>query len=308
MSAVEWIILILKTSVILTVLSAGMRASPRDVGFLLARPGTLARTVVSMYLIMPVIAVAVSLLFHLKPVVELAIVALSLAPVPPLIPKRIIKAGGREDYTVALLATASVISVIVIPPAMGVLARIFGIPLAISAAAIFKIVFTMVLLPLAVGVGLRSLAPSFAERAAGPLGKVATLLLLLGLIPTLLATHKQIFSLIGDGTLAAFAGFCAVGLLAGHLLGGPGPGHKVVLAFCSACRHPGVALAIATANFPDEKLAPMALILYLLVTLPVTTAYLALTRHSETAGESGEAGDKSAPVPGKGGPHGLKPA
>jgi len=47
-----------------------------------------------------------------------------------------------------------------------------------------------------------------------------------------------------------------------------------VLALATATRHPGIALAITTANFPNDTLVVPALILYLVVCTIVTIPYL----------------------------------
>ena len=72
-----------------------------------------------------------------------------------------------------------------------------------------------------------------------------------------------------------------VGLAAGHLLGGPDSQQRPVLALSTATRHPGIAIAIAAVNFPDQKLAPAAMLMYLLVSAVVAKPYLVwLKRHS----------------------------
>lgn len=77
-----------------------------------------------------------------------------------------------------------------------------------------------------------------------------------------------------NGTLAAIVAFVLVGLVAGHLLGGPAPEDRTVQALSTASRHPGVAMAIASANFPQQKLTPAAILLYLIVCAIVTIPYL----------------------------------
>ena len=72
--------------------------------------------------------------------------------------------------------------------------------------------------------------------------------------------------------------FAGVGLAAGHLLGGPDPENRTVLALSTATRHPGVAIALAAANFPDQKLGPAAVFLYLLVSAVATIAALTTWR------------------------------
>src|SRR5215471_9944965 len=82
-------------------------------------------------------------------------------------------------------------------------------------------------------------------------------------------------SLVGHGTVVAIGAFSLAGLAAGHLLGGPDPDDCAVLALATASRHPGVALAIASANFPGQTLVPAAILLYLVVSALVSIPYLA---------------------------------
>jgi BASS family bile acid:Na+ symporter len=257
-----------------------------------------------MNVILPVLAVAAIRIFSLKPAVEIALVALSLSPVPPFMPKQLLKSGSRQDYTLSLLAVATLASLILIPLAIAVLGQVLDLPVSMPAAAVIRILLFTVLLPLAAGIAIRYLAPTFADRAARPVDLASMALLAAGLLPVLLASLKPMASLIGDGTLAAFAAFSLIGLAVGHRLGGPEPGNRMVLAFCTAGRHPGVAIAIAHANFPDQKLAPMAILLYLLLNMAVSSAYLRRQHPSVTL----PAGGTRGPAPRGGGPEGLKPA
>jgi BASS family bile acid:Na+ symporter len=47
-----------------------------------------------------------------------------------------------------------------------------------------------------------------------------------------------------------------------------------VLALASASRHPGMALAIARLNFPDEHAVPAAILLYFLVSTLIALPYV----------------------------------
>ena len=68
------------------------------------------------------------------------------------------------------------------------------------------------------------------------------------------------WSLIGNGTVLALVAFVFVGLAIGHFLGGPAPENRTSLAISTASRHPGVALLLAQANFPAEKLVVAAVL------------------------------------------------
>jgi BASS family bile acid:Na+ symporter len=96
------------------------------------------------------------------------------------------------------------------------------------------------------------LAPAFARRAARPISLGAMALLGAVVVLLLVSAWRLAVSLIGNGHVLALAAFVAIGLIVGRLLGGPDPEDRVVLALSTASRHPGVALAIATANFPQE--------------------------------------------------------
>jgi BASS family bile acid:Na+ symporter len=88
---------------------------------------------------------------------------------------------------------------------------------------------------------------------------------------------RALWAAVGDGTLIALVVFVAIGLLVGHLLGGPDPDHSVVLALSTASRHPAIALSIASANFPDERFGG-TILLYLLVGALAAMPYLSWRR------------------------------
>ena len=269
--------LLLKASIALTVVTFGLRATPGDATSLLRDPARLARSMLAVVLLMPLFAIALAVLFDLHPAVKIALVALAVSPVPPLVPKKVFKAGGDATYMIGLLVAASVLSIVTIPVAMEVLQRAFAVPLAMPAGAIALLVVTSVLAPLALGIAIRRFAPTFAQRVAGPVALVATVLLVVGVLPILLKAVPVAMSLIGNGTLLAMVAFVVVAIAAGHLLGGPRPDERTVLAVATASRHPGVAMAIAHANFPDQRMVAAAVVLYLLVGGVLSALYLKWT-------------------------------
>jgi Sodium Bile acid symporter family len=127
MTAAMLVMLALRTSVFLIVFSLGLRATRADVLYLLSRPGRLSRSLLAMNIAMPLLAVGLSLAFGLSPAVKTALVALSLAPVPPILPKKEFKAGGHGSYVIGLLAAAALLSIIFIPVAEHFLRRLFDV-------------------------------------------------------------------------------------------------------------------------------------------------------------------------------------
>ncbi len=275
MNIAALIMLALKASVFLNVFALGLNARPLDATYLFRNPGRLAQSLTSMYLVMPLFAAALAYAFDLHPAVKIALVALAVAPIPPLLPKRAMKVGGESCYTIGLFVAASLLSIIFTPLAIEMIGRFFNTPMRIPLAAIARLVLFTVIVPLGAGMLVRRLAPTFAGRSAKPIAFAAMALLVASVIPVLFIAWPAIESLIGDGTLAAIAAFVLVGLAAGHLLGGPDPEERAVQALSTASRHPGIAMAIASANFPEQKLAPAAILLYLIVSAIVSIPYVA---------------------------------
>jgi bile acid:Na+ symporter, BASS family len=270
--------LAIQLSIGLLVFSIALDATVGDVTYLLRRPKLLIRSLLSMFGVMPLFAAVLAASFDLTPVVKGALVLLAVSPLPPIFPKKALKAGGEQSYTIGLLVAATLFSIVFIPVAMKLLERAFDVPLQMRAAQVLPLVLWTLLLPLTLGVVVHRLAPGFAERIARPVGMFAGILLLVMLIPILIKVWPAMMSLIGNGTILAMVAFVAVGLVAGHWLGGPDPGDRTVLALSSATRHPGIAIAIAHANFPDQKLAPAAILLYLLVSIIAAKPYLVWTK------------------------------
>jgi BASS family bile acid:Na+ symporter len=97
-------------------------------------------------------------------------------------------------------------------------------------------------------------------------------------VPIAITAMPPVFTLIGQGTLVATLAFVVVGLVAGYLLGGPVAENRAVLALTASSRHPGVAGAIASANFPHQKQALSAILLYLLINAAISLPLAALWR------------------------------
>ena len=289
MTAAEMVWLALRTNIFLIVFSLGLRANHADVLYLLSRPGRLSRSLLAMNVIMPLVAVGLSLAFNLHPAVKTALVCLSLAPVPPILPKKELKAGGHGSYVIGLLFAAALLAIVFIPLAEHVLRILFNVGIDRPPRMVVGLVAVTVLLPLVPGILVRRLAPALAERWASPLNGFATILLALTCIVLLLSSWKTGLPLIGNGHVLVIAVFVAVGLIVGHLLGGPEPENRVVLALSTASRHPGVALAIATGTSPDEKLVIGAILLYLLVNAALSIAYIKWARQRESVAVAGVA-------------------
>src|SRR5499427_8350253 len=204
--------LIVQISMGLIILSVALNATVKDLTYLLRKPGLLIRSLLAMYVIMPLFAIALALLFNLNPIVEAALVALALSPVPPVLPRKELKAGGVASYTLGLFAIAAIVSIFYVPLAAEMVGRTFGQELEVSTGRVAGIVATSVLLALVLGVAIRAWLPALADKAAKPVGIIGTVLLFLAAIPIVIKMWHEISSLIGNFTIVAIVAFALVGL------------------------------------------------------------------------------------------------
>ena len=278
MTSQQILVLVLQASVLLTVFGFGLQTTTRDLGYLGRRPGLLVRSLVAMFIVMPIIAVVLVRIFDLRPAFEIALVALAISPVPPLLPKKEGKAGGQSAYGLGLMAAVSLLAIAGVPLSLEILGRYFARPLQMAPIAVAKIVGIMTLLPLVAGVLVRALAPAVADRLVRPARLVGTVLLFCGAAALLVAALPVIAGVTELGTVIALAAFVVAGLAIGHVLGGPEAEHATVLALSTASRHPALALAVAKANFPNEPFLGVTILLYLIVLTVISLPYVARQR------------------------------
>ena len=276
-------LLLIRASLFALVVSIGMTSTWRDATWLLRSPGLLLRSMLSMQVLVPLIAVLLATKLPLHPGVKIAIVLLSLSPVPPVLPVKQMKVGGNRPFAVSLLVASAVLAVAVIPASLRLLSDITTFTLGIAPMTVAKLVATSILIPLAVGLIISAFAPDLGRRASPIVAKIGMACLLLGIIPPIVAMLPAIGALIGDGTLAVCAVLCLAALLIGHLLGGPDRDDRTVLALSTAMRHPAMAIALAKANFAHEPMVVPAILLYLIVAVVVRLPYtrLSVRRHAE---------------------------
>jgi BASS family bile acid:Na+ symporter len=286
MTLAQLIPIVLQISIALIVFSVALQASPGDVTYLLRRPSLLVRSLLAMNIVLPILAAVIARVFNLRPELEVALILLAVSPVPPILPRKESKAGANISYAIGLLALSAVVAIVAVPASVALIGRLFHREVHVPMVAIASVVAKSVLVPLIAGVVVRTLAPSFAERLAKPLAVLGLAVLVLALVPILAKMWPAIVGLIGDFTLVAIIIFTLVSLALGHLLGGPDPDDRTVLGLSTASRHPGVAIAIASAIAPDKKAVAAvaaAVFLCVLVGVAVTVPYVRWRKRSHAA-------------------------
>ena len=251
-------------SIFLGVLAVGMRVASTDLRYLCDRPARLARSVLAMNVVVPIVAVLVCKMFSLHPAVTLALVTLAVAPVGALFSQAMLPlvAPGHFAYARGLFFASIVLSVVLTPLAVELIQMIFGGDVHVDPLTVAKVVVGSVLLPLAIGFAIAQWWPA-AKRWNSAIQTASSLVLAVCAVALLAVTWSHLGAVIREGTLPAIVIIVLVGLAVGHVLGGPDEDDRTVLAFATVSRHPGVAMALA--SLVDQPLAPIGVLLALIV-------------------------------------------
>ena len=277
------VILALQVSILCTVFLFGLKATVADLLYLTHRPRLLARSLLAVFVLMPLVVVVIDLLFDFRPPVVAVLAALAISPLPPLLPRKETGAGGNTSYGLGLMAVLAIVSIVAVPLSLEVLESVFHREFAMSALTIAGLVFKTTLAPLVAGVAVRRLMPSVAATIEKPLIRISSVLLAASVLALVAGSLSAIWEAVGDGTVLAMAIVTVAGLAIGHLLGGPDPDNSVVLALATCCRHPAIALTIVATNYPEQRFGGIML-LYLVVNALVAIPYLRWQRRPSTTG------------------------
>ena len=274
MEALKQVIpIVLGLSLALLVLAIGLKSSEGDFAYVLRRPGLLAKALIAVCIVPPLAAIAVLGVIGVSKAAGIAILLMAISPVPPLVPGKDLKLGGRPAYVLGLYAALALLSVITVPLLGNLVAGFYGVAKSFPVTIVATNILLIVLVPLLLGILFsRRLAPALSRRALPWIERSATILMLLAFLPILLSSLKFLPGLVGDGTILAVLVVVGTALAAGHLLGGETAADRPALAIAAATRHPGIAMALAGANNEEPRVAS-AILLFLLVGVAAVIPY-----------------------------------
>jgi BASS family bile acid:Na+ symporter len=282
MNLQQIVVLAIQASIFCVVFGFGLKATPSDLRALLQRPALLLRSLFAVLVVMPAVAVVIARMFDIRPAAEIALIALAISPLPPLLPRRESNAGAYGSFALSLMLVLAALSIVTVPLSLEVLAQLFDKPLGASSGGVARVVLMTTLIPAAAGMAVRAMSAALADRIEPTATLIAKILLPFAALVLLTGLWRQIWDAIGGGAVIEMIVFVGVGLLVGDLCGRPHREYSIVLALSNTCRHPALALSIAAANFPNGQFAG-TILLYLIVSGVLVTAYLKIRRATPVA-------------------------
>lgn len=220
------------------------------------------------FVLVPLLAYAITLVIPLEQSLQIGLIVLATAAGAPFLPKLVQGAKGDIAFGVGLMVLLMVVTIIYMP---------FVLPLLLPGVSvnpwdIAKSLIMLMLIPLAIGLLIKSHSPDLAERWQPFMNKISSLAILVLLVVGLGLNVSNILNLIGSLGILALLIFIVGCFLIGFLLGGRDPGVRSVMGLGAAQRNVSAAILVSAQNFSGTMTLPFVLvaaILLLLVLLPL---------------------------------------
>ncbi|WP_347917207.1 bile acid:sodium symporter family protein [Paracoccus marcusii] len=236
----------------------GLTISGRDFAEVLRRPVNVGVGVASQFLIMPLLAVALTMIIPMSPEVAAGVILVGCCPGGTSSNVMTYLAKGDVALSVACTSVTTLMAPIVTPFLMLMLASEY---LPVDAWAIFQSIVKVVLFPLALGFAAQKLLPAFVRAAvpALPLVSVTGIVLIVAAVVgaskgAIVQSGMMIFAVV---VLHNMLGYL-IGFIAARLAGLDLAARKAI-AIETGMQNSGLAAALATAYFSPLTAVPAAI-------------------------------------------------
>jgi BASS family bile acid:Na+ symporter len=267
-----YIMKVVMVSVIFLMLGVGLRTAFAQVIAAARQVRLIGLGVLANFVVFPGLIYLSLVWLPLSPAVKIGIMLMAAAPIAPMAPPFVGMARGNVAYAVGLMTIVALLSVPLTP-----LILEFALPkstegVVLDPMQIIKTLLIAQLIPISVGMTIRQLSPKWAERLLKFVPKIGQFGLIVGVGLLLAKDTKQILS-IGLLPHLVMAIMVIGSIFIGDwILIGETDDNRRSLAVSTAIRNVPLAFLIASENFPDTVVAPVAL-LFGVFTMVISVAY-----------------------------------
>jgi len=245
------------------------------------------------FVLVPLLAYAITLVIPLEQSLKIGLIVLATAAGAPFLPKLVQGAKGNIALGVGLMVLLMVVTIGYVPIVLPLL--LTGVQ--VNPWDIAQSLIVLMLIPLAIGLLVKSHSPESAAHWQPVMNKISSLAILILLVVGLGLNVSNILSLIGTGGILALLLFIVGSLVIGFLLGGRDPAVRSVMGLGTAQRNVSAAIVVAAQNFSEGNTLAFVLvaaILLLLVLLP-TAKRLGVRAQTQVAapGEAGRLSERA---------------
>jgi bile acid:Na+ symporter, BASS family len=242
------------------------------------------QSLLAVLVLVPAAALAIILLLKPSPGVAVGLAILVACPPAPLMMKATPKLGkGSAAFMASLHLSLAVFAFFTVPIGLYLLSIPLGFHADVDLLKMAVILGRTILIPILLGMTIRSFFLKFADTIGPKLDKVGTAGLLVVVLFALAALYPALLKMDPWSYLVIVV-VCAAALAIGHLLGPRDPHERITLAVESGVRHPSLSIAIAASNFSPQKALPV-LVPCVLMFIICAMIYMLWQRRSLIAGK-----------------------
>ena len=257
--------------VISSMLAMGVGLSISQIVHPLRNPRLIVFALLSNFVLMPLCAFALSTLLRLDQPLSVGMLLLGCAAGAPFLPKLAELAKGNLPFAVGTMVLLMVVTVGYLPVVLPLLLP--GV--AVNPAKIAQSLVLLMLLPLGIGLALKSRYEELAARVKPVLDQISNVSLILLVLLITAANIDKVLEVFGTRGILAGLLFIALGFAIGWLLGGPGNDTRRVLALGTAQRNIAAALVVGSQSFSDPRVVVMVIVVAivgLIILMPLSRA------------------------------------
>ena len=236
------------------------------------------------FVLVPLLAYGISLIIPLEDSLKIGLMVLALSAGAPFLVLEARAAKANLALAVGLMTLLMVVTIFYLPLVLPML--LTGIE--VDAAAIAKSLIVLMLIPLILGLLVRSGSPETAQHWQPAMNKIGSLGIMILLVVGLGLNVANVINLIGTGGFLALLLFIFGSLLIGFAIGGRDRGTRTVTGLGTAQRNVSAAIVVVLANFAGTNTVPFVLVASILLPLILLTMAKRLGARSEAS--SGNAG------------------
>jgi predicted Na+-dependent transporter len=231
------------------------------------------------FVLVPLLAYGITLIIPLEDSLKIGLIVLACCAGAPFL---ILEARGAKanlGVAVGVMTLLMVVTIFYLPVVLPLL--LSGVE--VDAGAIAQSLIVLMLIPLILGLLVKSHAPETAKNWAPTMNKVGSLGILILLVVGLGLNLANVISLIGTRGFLALLLFIFGSLLIGFAVGGRDPGVRTVMGLGTAQRNVSAAILITLTNFAGTMAVPYVLVAAILLPLILISTARWLGKRGEAA-------------------------
>ncbi|MFS4416557.1 bile acid:sodium symporter family protein [Maribacter sp. 2307ULW6-5] len=199
---------ILALSLIIIMFGMGLSLSLRDFALVFLRPKAIVIGLVCQLVLLPLIGFALISVFALRPEIAIGVIILAACPGGPTSNLITHLANGDTALSVSLTAACSFITLLTIPFLINLgLQQVLGEGTVIQLNVVQTVlqVFVIVIVPVALGMVLKSRSPKYALRMQKPVKRASGIFFVLVLLAVVIKEREMLMSSFGEAGLVTLS-------------------------------------------------------------------------------------------------------